>query len=62
MEEVVFYRATRGVLINVLGLDFGVAGTDGQVMNGHANEKIGDRDRGYNSPGRWEGGIDGIFK
>lgn len=50
------------MLINVLGLDFGVAGTDGQVMNGHANEKIGDRDRGYNSPGRWEGGIDGIFK
>lgn len=39
------------MLINVLGLDFGVAGTDGQVMNGHANEKIGDRDRGYNSPG-----------
>ena len=26
----------------------------GQVMNGHANEKIGDGDRGYNSSG--EGG------
>lgn len=32
----------------------------GQVMNGHANEKIGDGDRGYNSSGEGVGKLESM--